>query len=78
MGSLPRPAIFAWLFAPVPRPGNPVGRPAGTSGPERTKAIQDWGDGMVVAGGAARNLRPAQSWWSRVCMGRLPAGKAAS
>ena len=64
----------------APRLGAPVGRPAGAFGPERTKAIQGVRQArMVVAGGAARSGSvPRRAGGSRGCIGRLPAGKAAS
>ena len=76
MGSRPGPAMVRGLFAPPRAWVLRSGAPPEPSVAERTKAIQWRRAGrMVVAGGAARSIGPASSWWFPWVYGTSPSGK---
>ena len=74
MGSLPRPATVPWLFAPLRAWALRSGARRDLWS-ERTRAIQGWGEGMVVAGGAAQSSGPALSGSFPWVLGTSPSGK---
>ena len=75
MGFRPGLVMVRGLFAPprarVLRSGAPP-EPSVGKGPRQSRA---WPGRMVVAGGAARSLGPAKSWWFPWVYGTSPSGK---
>ena len=75
MGFRPGLVMVRGLFAPPRARVLRSGAPPEPFGRERTKAIQGVAGRMVVAGGAARSLSPASSWWFPWVHGTSPSGK---